>query len=409
MKLQLVILFSCFFFLVKSQLIRTNTGTLENLVDISVYDKNILIGGIKDYLVKSSDNCNTLFTVTLPSPTGYALKFNRPDSNTIFLLAYTPNHTLLYKSTNGGNNWIKRLDTVGSFHYSIGFFNTNEGIMSGLNNYDLLRTTNGGITWVSNPSPLFNIEALKTFGDSLVCIGGIGVPNALGVLYLSKDRGNTWPYVWGVGGLGKTPTDFCFLNKDTIVVISENGMLAKTTNGGLSWNNSIAPIKNAYGVNFKSVNEGYVIGANNNSEGIVIKTDDFGKTWATFNTGISTTLLNIVFMNDSIALLTGTKGILLKYNYKTSIFTNLEEETTNNLDLILYPNPVKDFLYLNFNKVSSKPHSEVTIINTLGQIVYSKKVDKSVTEINLNFLHSGIYFVNFGINKETKTYKIMKE
>jgi hypothetical protein len=240
-----------------------------------------------------------------------------------------------------------------------------------------------------------------------VCIGGIGVPNALGVLYLSKDRGHSWPYVWGIGGARKMPTDFYFLNKDTILGISENGVLAKTANGGISWNNLITPITNAYGVCFKNKNEGYVIGANQHSIGVIAKTTDFGKTWTTFNTGISTTLLNMVFVNDSIALLTGSNGILLKYNYKTSAFTSLMKNKID--EIIFYPNPVKDVLHLDLSKLSLLDYLQINILNSLGQTVFSEKISTSDSEINLQFLHSGNYFVNFDINEEKITYKIIKE
>ncbi len=166
----------------------------------------------------------------------------------------------------------------------------------------------------------------------MICAGG-----GTGNFYLSKDRGNTWPYSWGIGS--QPITDFFFLNKDTIFGLSLYGGLAKSTNGGSNWANTFLPIYSSYGINFKNANEGFVVGANLQNKGIIARTIDAGQTWQTFNTGITTTLLNIVLLNDSIALLSGTNGVLLKWNYKNTLFTGINDNYLDAIGLEVFQIP----------------------------------------------------------------------
>ena len=385
------------------QIKQINTGTSAYLYDLSVINQNIVINGNNDYLVKSIDECNTLSPLAIPGPTGYITRLQRLDLNTVFLLSYTPSQTLLHKSTDGGNNWIQKSTTSGAFSHDFRFFDSTEALMT--DGPYLWRTTNGGASWTNNNSP-FSIEntAIKTYGDSMVCVAGVNV--LLGGIMLSKDRGHTWPYGWG---FGKNPTDIFFLNKDTIFGVSKAGGFTKTTNGGLTWDNSSEPpINNCYGIYFKNGKEGYLVGADIDGNALVVKTTDLGKTWSSFNINIKSTLTKMAVLNDSIAILIGSSGVLLRWNYSNTIFTGIVENYLNSIALTVFPNPVKNKLNFESNNTSFE-NLKINMSNTFGQTVYSKDVFDLKEELDINFLESGIYYLKLESEKGYKVFKIVKE
>jgi photosystem II stability/assembly factor-like uncharacterized protein len=385
-----------------SQLQQIYTGSNATLRDLSVINGNIMISGWHDYLAHSNDECNTLIPLTIPGPTGYITRIQRLDANTVFLLSYTPSETYLYKSTDGGNNWVQKSNTTGAFNHEIGFFDSTEALMT--DGPYLLRTTNGGSSWTNISSPFqIGMTSIKTYDDSLVCIVGVDVLS--GGIRLSKDRGHTWPFGWG---LGYNPTDIFFLNKDTVFGVSQGGGFTKTMNGGTTWDGSSEPpINNCYGVYFKNANEGYMIGANQEGSGLILKTIDLGKTWSTFNTGIKTTLLNMAILNDSIAILTGTGGVLLKWNYTNTVFTGLNEKQPDRV-IRLFPNPVTHELQFS-NSSGQEGYFNISIRNTIGQVVYSDERSDLSEPIEVSHLAKGVYFISLQSGGQQKVLKFMKQ
>lgn len=60
-------------------------------------------------------------------------------------------------------------------------------------------------------------------------------------------------------------------------------------------------------------------------------------------------------------------------------------------DIHIYPNPFQDKLYLDIDP--NHKESEITIYNSLGLLVFERKFNTTINEINLNELNSGIYFL----------------
>lgn len=371
-----------------------------------------MISGYFGYLAKSSDGCASLVPMSIPGPSGNATRIQRLDANTVFLLSYSPNGTYLFKSVDGGNNWIPRASSTGAFSHELSFFDTLSALMT--DGPYLYKTVNGGNTWSNTPCPFqIGTTAIKTYGDSLVCLGGIDV-SGTGFM-MSKNRGNTWLPAWGTIGHGLEITDFFFLNKDTMFAVSkttnvpysEKAGFFYTTSGGSAWTDMGLPqLKDAYGVYFKSKKEGYVVGMDSLGYGTVVKTTDLGQTWFTFNTGYKTALMNIAFLNDSIGLLSGTDGILLKWNYKSSIFTSIQESIHDQRAITVFPNPAKEKLQVSSN--GSLSDYKLSILNTFGQLIYSESNVSGDHEIDLGQFSPGIYFLQIH-HKEIQVIKFVKE
>ncbi|WP_339889028.1 fibronectin type III domain-containing protein [uncultured Flavobacterium sp.] len=71
---------------------------------------------------------------------------------------------------------------------------------------------------------------------------------------------------------------------------------------------------------------------------------------------------------------------------------------------IAYPNPVKDVLNLSY----SSEISSVKVINLLGQVVLTKKIENTSTQLDMSSLTDGAYIVNVTIGDVVKTIKVIK-
>jgi hypothetical protein len=76
-------------------------------------------------------------------------------------------------------------------------------------------------------------------------------------------------------------------------------------------------------------------------------------------------------------------------------------------DLItVYPNPVKDVVSFSIPKIGST--KEITIYNSLGQMINQFHISNSETSISLEKLTSGIYFYKLSLKDKTQKGKLLK-
>jgi photosystem II stability/assembly factor-like uncharacterized protein len=105
---------------------------------------------------------------------------------------YTENDLLLFKSTDGGNDWSKvnsNLNTLGIYFSPIELKRINIHFVSNSigflwKRYDFFKTTDGGVTWVRVPNP----STGSVLGEGII---SVMKQDTNGVLYLSINGGNT--------------------------------------------------------------------------------------------------------------------------------------------------------------------------------------------------------------------------
>jgi Secretion system C-terminal sorting domain/Divergent InlB B-repeat domain len=94
----------------------------------------------------------------------------------------------------------------------------------------------------------------------------------------------------------------------------------------------------------------------------------------------------------------------LKANFKSSLSTRSNESQNG---IVLYPNPVKHTLNLNF---SNSTNREVQVFNILGQKVYAATTQKNHLEIDVKSLHlNGIVLIKVISEEGISTQKIVVE
>jgi photosystem II stability/assembly factor-like uncharacterized protein len=87
-----------------------------------------------------------------------------------------------------------------------------------------------------------------------------------------------------------------------------NGMILKTTDGGITWTTILNNIQTVRAMFFFNKDTGFVAG----SSGIMRKTVDGGLSWTTVNTGISFGIYDIQFLDTNTGYTSGSNGGIIK-------------------------------------------------------------------------------------------------
>ena len=123
----------------------------------------------------------------------------------------------------------------------------------------ILRTTNGGETWISQSAGNTRLLEGVCFTDAN---NGTAVGTD-GIILRTTDGGNNWTSY--SSGYDNNLTDVCFtdVNNGTAVGYgrigaTSGGLILRTTDGGNSWNSQIIDATDLWGVSFKDTNTGTI-------------------------------------------------------------------------------------------------------------------------------------------------------
>ena len=140
--------------------------------------------------------------------------------------------------------------------------------------------------------------------------------------------------------------------------------------------------------------------------------EGIGSLYGLFYSGISDFCVTDFYF--PVLLCQKQKGILnYIYNACNTCFANpclgvwLKELDLEKNNLKVYPNPANSILNLELSKFIGKENYNIKIINIIGETIFE---DKSVEEINVSELKSGIYFLQLYYKKKLiSVAKIIKE
>ncbi|MCU0322812.1 MAG: T9SS type A sorting domain-containing protein [Chitinophagaceae bacterium] len=92
-------------------------------------------------------------------------------------------------------------------------------------------------------------------------------------------------------------------------------------------------------------------------------------------------------------------------NFELTVSCVLNTDSFNNNNFSAYPNPVKDILNLAY----TSEISDVRVVNMLGQVVLTKKLNANNGQLDVSQLSAGTYIVNVTIGDTVKTIKVVKQ
>ncbi|MBL7128949.1 MAG: T9SS type A sorting domain-containing protein [Ignavibacteria bacterium] len=213
----------------------------------------------------------------------------------------------IYKTTNGGENWIMQSNPAQHIIQQI--HPVNENVVYAAGWWTFLKTTNGGEDW----STIFS-------GGP-----GSGLPVLEGLYFLNENTG----WLCGVVVAMKTTDggdtfidsmrieanlyDIFFRNEMEGIASGITGVICKTSNGGANWERTIitgsGPMYDFMRLTFIGDQTGWVGG------NVVFRTTDFGTTWDSIGTagyGTNEGAYCIEFSSMNIGYTGGTSALMFK-------------------------------------------------------------------------------------------------
>ena len=179
---------------------------------------------------------------------------------------------LILRTTNGGETWsVNIIETVWDL-LDVAFFNADVGIAVGWMG-TVLRTSDGGISWVSI-DPIFTnwFEGISIKDDSTAFIYG-----SYGDIIYSVDKGQNWRRVQQSGTENYDGVNSMHFANDSIgACVGNAGVITRTTDGGMSWfRQSHGETSDLVASAFVDRNTGWIVGSYKQ----ILRTTDGGSNW----------------------------------------------------------------------------------------------------------------------------------
>lgn len=222
----------------------------------------------------------------------------------------------IIKTTNGGTTWVQKPSGVTENINSIIFVNQSDGFAVTSDWYSgfpysgrILKTNNGGESWTIN---LFDDS--HGFIDLFFLDQNNGwVCGSNGATYKTTNGGNTWNYINANTGYWLFDIFYSSQNIGYLVGGNSNSdFISKSTNSGNTWNQIRESFQDQAMIGAYFINdlEGWVCGFN----GVMLKTTNGGISWNRETLQTDKELREIFFI-DSVGYCVGFSGTFMKYNF----------------------------------------------------------------------------------------------
>jgi photosystem II stability/assembly factor-like uncharacterized protein len=304
---------------------------LENMYDIDTPDINTFISiGKNGVIYKSTDSGNE-FIKKSKSVTSSRLNTIYCVSDSIYYAG--GNSGVIIKTTNGGKDWFNQQSGVSNFICSIKFLNISTGFA--VTPLYVLNTSNGGNNWnILYSSSGYN-EDIMFLDENMGFVAGRN-----GLFMKTNNGGNNWSYITLNNSL--TYTSICFINQQTGFVLgldwsaSNVPTVFKTTNGGINWTSYNGP---TYGNDIYFINESTGITVGRSGE--IYRSTNGGTIWNKCTSPTNYDLKSVAFINEKTGYISGMGNIGLLKTTNSGLswileFANLGSEDMNMWNISSY-------------------------------------------------------------------------
>jgi len=252
------------------------------------------------------------------------------DANTGWINTYNK----IYKTTDGGISWTLMYDQPG-YNRSLGFFDSNTGLVGTLDSSRALsRTSNGGLNWTlitnfPNPKPMGVCGISIVNGNTAYMCGTY---YSTGRVYKTSDKGVSWTLAFNDTSLARTLIDCYFWTADSGIAVggystnnnfeAGNAVVIKTANGGTSWQRVHKTTRTGewcWKIHFINRQVGYVSIEKFANPTFILKTVNGGNNWQEISLPSTiTNLEGIGFLNENTGWVGGWGSNYSFPNYQTT-------------------------------------------------------------------------------------------
>jgi photosystem II stability/assembly factor-like uncharacterized protein len=199
------------------------------------------------------------------------------------------------------SQWVNQPTGIGTVSLaSVNFVSATTGVAVGTGG-TIIKTTNGGTTWVTKTSLTANALTSVRFisATNVIAVGQFGI------ILMSTNAGDTWTNQT----TGTNLTSVHFPSATVGYAVGATGTVLKTTNGGVNWAAlTSGTTVNLSSVYFTSATEGYIAGTGGN----IRKTTNGGTNWTLLTSGTASNLNSIIFSSSATGWVCGTVSTMRK-------------------------------------------------------------------------------------------------
>ena len=338
-------------------------------------------------------------------------------------------YSLLLKTTNGGNSWQQQYPTGYNIFYDLHIFDENNIICvdggidySGfVSNGNIYKSTNGGNNWmpcIGSPylgNSFYSVSFVNANTGWAGSVFWTDTSPEVEKIFKTTNMGLNWTCI-------KTDTiylGFNFQYKQNVRFIdTSNGFLLqnylmKTTNGGINWlkTDSLTTL-NAANYYFINKDTGWIISTTD-----IKRTNNGGNNWTSQNTPV-TGLRSLYFINILTGWAVGNNGTILKTTTGGVTFVNRVSQKVPKVYFLYqnYPNPFNPITIIKFDlKEDGKRKTEdvkLVIYDVTGREIVTlvnEQLSPGTYEVTFvgNNLPSGIYFYQLHSGNFIETKKLI--
>jgi len=393
--------------------VNSNTGWVVGLGGKIVKTTN----GGNNWIPQVSNTGYSLHIVRfINSQTGYAAggsQYNNP---------FCFDYKILIKTTNGGETWfpvieqsddhvIKDLFLINGDSLYYVNAGTDMNCMGNVGSF--VKTNNSGSNWLylspTNVSKYYALSFINPHTGWTVCFRGTDVLPHYRLFFKTTNGGANWTQLRSDTALGYLNNAKKLKYFDTLSGYFCDVSLFRTTNGGYNWNKYLATeLQN--NVSFHALNKDtlWVITGNG-----IYRTNNQGANWISQNTPFASTLYNIYFIDKNTGWAVGSFGTIIKTtNGGVTGLQNLNEIIPSSFSLSQnYPNPFNPTTIIRFQIKDSKT-TTLKVFDLLGrevQTLVNEKLKPGEYEVTFNgsALPSGVYFYKLQAGDFTDTKKLV--
>lgn len=343
-----------------------------------------------------------------------------------------------FQSTDGGKTWNKYGNVPQDCYYLTysDFINANTGmaiasigVQKGNTVADIIKTTNGGLSWnrLLSTNLAIDFKSICFVNDNLAFATGYQYSDTsvTGLVMKTTNGGMNWTTI--MNDTNRYNKVF-FMNNTTGFIAGNDysgAIILKTTNEGNSWNiihrqdSIIMEGINFYGESGVGIAYGEKFYTGDNYQPVVLRTNNFGQTWS------------VQKIQDNYPTISVMAGAMVdKYNYylaggtylqgriyntknggSTSINNNTGSITSDYFLSQNFPNPFNPTTSIEFN-LPVKSHITLKVYNGLGKEVIElmneqKTEGRYEVKFDASNLPSGVYYYKLISDNFSDTKKMI--
>ncbi len=241
----------------------------------------------------------------------------------------------IYKSTNGGDNWIE-VFSGGTANIIYIACDSNNNVYASYGSSGVLKSTNGGQNWTVIPPSNFNsstVNSVKCGKNNYVYVG-----TTLSGIFISTDGGATFPYNY-LSGSNIVSIFIDNYNSDIVYAGASAGTgnngVYRSSNAGLNWSELLNSGANCWGMVQFNQNELLYVGTSSGYP--VYKTTNSGLNWFLISS-LPGAMRGATINQSQFVYTSGNGGVYRSTNFGTS-FANFNFTFSSN-HCLAYQNKV---------------------------------------------------------------------